>query len=132
MTCEDIYNGGQAGRANPDRRRHNRLLCSELVAVLWQDKRGRYGEAIGVLEDYSGHGANIYMSDSLDKGDSVRISANQIDFSGKVKSCNSAPNGFFIGLQFDEPLPDGCFTPEHVLDLSQFDDRPARASAPAA
>jgi hypothetical protein len=132
MSHENGYNGGLTGRAIPERRKHNRLLCSELVAVLWQNRRGHHGESVGVLEDYSGSGANLFMSDSLDIGDAVRLSAGRYEFSATVRSCSSAPTGFFVGLQFDEPLPDGFFTPEHLLDLSQFECGPGGAAGSAA
>ena len=132
MSHENGHNGGLMGRVDPERRRHNRLLCSELVAVLWQNRRGRHGESIGVLEDYSGSGANLFMSDSLDVGDAVRLSAGRFEFAATVRSCSSAPTGFFVGLQFDQPLPDGCFTPEHLFDPSQFDCGPGETAGPSA
>jgi hypothetical protein len=132
MSHENGHNGALTSRANPERRRHNRLLCSELVAVLWQNKRGRRGESIGVLEDYSGSGANLFMSEALDVGDAVRLSAGGFEFAATVRSCSSARTGFFVGLQFEDPLPDGCFTPEHLLDLSQFDCGPGDAAGPGA
>jgi hypothetical protein len=129
MSHENGNDRGPMSRANPERRTHNRLLCSELVAVLWQNRRGRHGESVGVLEDYSGSGANLFMQDSLDIGDAVRVSAGRFEFAATVRSCSSAPTGFFVGLQFEEPLPDGCFTPEHLLDLSQFDSERGNAAA---
>jgi len=132
MSHENGHNGDLMGRANPNRRKHSRLLCSELVAVIWQNRRGRQGESIGVLEDYSGSGANLFMSDSLDVGDSVRLSAGRFEVAATVRSCSSAPTGYFVGLQFAEPVPDGCFTPEHLLDLSQFDCGSCEAAGPTA
>ncbi len=132
MSNENSQNSGSKDRANSERRKHNRLLCSELVAVLWNNRRGAHEAEIAVLEDFSGFGANLFMSASFGEGDSVRIFAGQLEIAATVRSCSRVSTGFFVGLQFDEPVPEGLLTPEHVLDLSQFDYGSRTTTGPVA
>jgi len=95
-------------------------LCSELVAVAWDDTEG-----CGNLEEIGEWTAALLLEDPVPRGARVRIQCQEHQLKGFVETCTfSEPLGFFVGVRLD---PDSrwsekWFTPQHLLVLQSEPD----------
>ena len=105
-----------------ERRADTRMLCSELVDVIWTDGQGRQREALANLEDISLCGVCLQLDDPVHLDTVLRIRHPKGEFRGSVRYCLYREIGYFLGVQF---LP-GCewspeaYQPEHLLDLREL------------
>jgi hypothetical protein len=105
-----------------ERRIDSRLLCAELVEVIWADQKGRQQRRIANLEDISACGACFQVEDPMPCGTSISLRYGDGQLSGTVRYCLYQGLGYFLGVEFDE----GCrwsrkqFRPRHLLDLKQL------------
>ena len=110
-----------------DRRIETRLLCAELVEVIWRDKSGMQRRRIANLEDISLSGACIQMEHSMMRDTPVTIRYGDGEMKGFVRYCLYRDFGYFIGIRFDEcKWSSKHFKPKHLLDPRQLVHQSAR------
>ena len=105
-----------------ERRTDSRLLCAELVQVIWTDKGGRQLRRVANLEDISACGACVQVESPMACGTRVSLGYGDGHLDGTVRYCLYQGIGYFLGVEFDE----GCrwsrkhFRPRHLLDVQQL------------
>ena len=108
-----------------ERRTDTRLLCAELVEVIWEDDVGRKRRRVANLEDISLSGICLQVEKALPPGTAIRMSYGDGELVGTVRYCVFRDIGYFLGIQ----LEDGCrwstrhFKPQHLLDPRELVDR---------
>ena len=113
-----------------ERRMDARLLCAELVEVIWIDKGGRQCRRVANLEDISPSGACVQLESPMPCGTPVSLGYGDGHLNGTVRYCLYQGLGYFLGVEFDE----GCrwsrkhFRPRHLLDVQQLVKTPPRRS----
>lgn len=117
-----------------ERRTEKRLLCAELVEIVWTEQTGRQRRRVANLEDISPSGACIQVETPIICGTQVTIRCGDSDLTGTVRYCLYRTFGYFLGIHFE----DGCrwsrkfFRPGHLLDPRQVAEKAARRSASGA
>lgn len=108
-----------------ERRTDNRLLCAELVEVMWEDDSGRKRRRVANLEDISLSGICLQVENPIPPGTAVTMSYGDGALVGIVRYCVFREFGYFLGIQLEE----GCrwstqhFKPQHLLDPRELIDR---------
>jgi hypothetical protein len=111
-----------------ERRTDGRLLCAELVEVIWTDRGGRQRRRVANLEDIAVCGACVQVESPMPCGTHVSLSYGDGYLSGTVRYCLYQGIGYFLGVEFDE----GCrwsrkhFRPRHLLNVQQLVKASAR------
>jgi hypothetical protein len=101
-----------------DRRVEPRMLCADMVEVLWKDKTGNLRKGVANLEDISLSGACLQFEHPIPLQTDLQIRYPKGELVGKVRYCVYREIGYFLGIEF-EP---GCrwsarhFKPQHLLD----------------
>ena len=101
-----------------ERRNQDRMLCAELVQVIWTDESERKQRRVANLEDISASGICIQMERPLPIGTEIVVQHGDGQLVGVVRYCFIRQLGYFMGIEFNE----GCvwstlrFTPEHMVD----------------
>ena len=105
-----------------NRRTHERLLCSELLEVIWRDDAGRERRRIGNLEDISPAGICLQMEVAIPIGTAVTMLCGPGALSGVVRYCRSGDVGHSLGIEFDpgHEWSSERFRPKHLLDLREL------------
>lgn len=109
-----------------ERRRNARLLCSDLVRLVWVDGPLQGRKEFAVLENVSLSGASVLAGVPAAEGVRMRIVAPHTGFVGTVRHCHHAGNGYLLGIAFDP----GCkwsqttYVPEHLLDPRELREDP--------
>ncbi len=108
-----------------ERRTDTRLLCADLIELIWCDDLGRERRRIGNLEDISLRGMCIQMELPIQVGTSIRLTCLDQKLTGIVRYAVYRDRAYFIGIEFEEDsrwsLRD--FTPQHLLDPRELLDR---------
>ena len=109
-----------------ERRASKRLLCSDLIQVLWAEPDGTRHREIAILENLSLAGVGLFTGVAIPEGTAVQLVVNDAQLSGQVKQCKFRENGFIVGLELDAESrwaqhPGREFVPEHLLDVSLLD-----------
>lgn len=101
-----------------DRRTHARLLCAELIELVWRDRSGRERRCIANLEDISVAGISLQIETPVFEGTSVKLLHGTTSLAGVVRHCRYADGGYFIGVQLHEGYrwSTAVFRPSHLLD----------------
>src|SRR5690242_19925457 len=108
-----------------ERRTENRLLCAELVELVWEDDSGRKRRRVANLEDISLSGMCLQIEVAIPPGTAITMSYGDGEMVGIVRYCVYREFSYFLGVQWEE----GCrwstqhFKPEHLLDPRQLIDR---------
>lgn len=101
-----------------ERRTDTRLLCAELVEVIWKDRSGLQQRRVANLEDISLTGICLQVENPMLAGTAVVMRYGDGELVGVVRYCTFRDDGYFLGIQFEE----GCrwstrhFRPEHLVD----------------
>ena len=101
-----------------DRRVEIRMLCADVVDILWKDENGRVRRSQANLEDISSSGAGLEFEHPVPVLATVRIRHPRGELTGKVKYCVLRETGYLVGVEFDE----GCrrleagFRPRNLFD----------------
>jgi hypothetical protein len=112
---------GAAGVATANRRKADRLLCSDLITVHWGTGRGSGRQEAAVLEDYAPTGASLSIEFRIEPGTPVTLRTQWESFGAVVKRCEWRDHGYLLGVEFDKPrLDDGGFVPDHLVDPSEL------------
>jgi hypothetical protein len=105
-----------------ERRNETRLLCAELVELIWKDDAGREHRRVANLEDISLSGLCLCLENRVPEGTSVRVHYGDGQLVGVVRYCVYREIGYFLGVEFS----DGCrwsskhFRPKHMIDPRQL------------
>ncbi|MBV9441900.1 MAG: PilZ domain-containing protein [Acidobacteriaceae bacterium] len=116
-----------------ERRAEDRLLCAELVEVIWDNNSGREQRKVANLEDISPNGICLQTERAITVESSVTVRCRQGEFTGTVRYCLFRGIGYFVGIQFTGGVK-WCtqeYEPEHLLDpqLPVREPRPQPARA---
>ncbi len=107
-----------------ERRTDNRLLCADLVEVIWVDPMGQERRKIGNLEDISLCGLCIQLEMPVRIGSRIRMLYRDGELSGTVRYSSYRDQACFIGVELDEESRWSVkqFVPEHLLDPRELVD----------
>lgn len=111
-----------------DRRSDPRLLCAELVEIIWTDKSGRPRRRVANLEDISLTGICLQVETLIPEGTLITMRYGDGELVGAVRYCALRDGAHFLGVRFEE----GCrwstqhFRPQHLLDPQELVDRAVR------
>jgi len=98
-----------------------RYLCSELVNVLYEDRKGDVHQTTANLEDISAGSAELLLFDNiLQPGSAIAFCAKDHDLYGVVQSCEEDPIlGWFARIRLDKSSAwsGRKFIPEHFLPI---------------
>jgi hypothetical protein len=98
-----------------------RYLCSELVSVLYEDRRHNVHQTTANLEDISPNSAELLLFDNiLQRGTAISFCAKDHDLYGVVQSCEQDPIlGWFARVRLDQSSrwSGRKFIPEHFLPI---------------
>lgn len=109
-----------------DRRTKPRMLCADLVEVLFQNAKGTEQQLTANLEDISTTGVCLQTEEEVPVGTRVEIQHSKGKFAGDVRYCKySDPVGYFIGIEFtgDAQWTQRQFKPMHMLDPRRLAQR---------
>jgi hypothetical protein len=93
---------------NQDQRRSDRLMCSELVEIAFQDQTGRWICENGVIEDVGTNGIGVSLNLPVGIGRIVTVSNPRFRSQATVKRCEFEVSGGFEWNHSD-------WEPEHLL-----------------
>lgn len=105
-----------------EKRADNRLLCAELVELVWQPESGKQRRSIANLEDISLCGACIQMEREIPPGTPVAINYGDGELLGTVRYCLYREFGYFLGIELDEcsRWSSQHYKPQHLLDPKEL------------
>jgi len=101
-----------------EKRTENRLLCAELIELVWETESGRERRTVANLEDISLCGACVQLEREIRPGTPVAINYGDGELIGTVRYCLYREAGYFLGIELSE----GCrwssqhYKPQHLLD----------------
>lgn len=105
-----------------ERRTDTRLLCADLVNLIWTDGMNRQHRRVANLEDISLCGLCLCAEVPLSEGTEVRVHYGDGELVGVVRYCIFRQIGYVLGVEFSE----GCrwstqhFRPQHMIDPRQL------------
>lgn len=108
-----------------DRRIEPRMLCADLVDVVWKDPSGRSRRMTANLEDISLTGACVQLDKPIPLQTPVRVTYPKGEFEGTVRYCVYREIGYFIGIEFEDGSrwSQTHFRPQHMLDPRKLMNR---------
>ena len=115
-------------RSMKERRVDTRLLCAELVEMIWEDQLGRPRRRVANLEDISSCGACLQLESPVVCGTPISMRYANGLFAGTVRYCVYQDMGYFLGIQFESGSrwSPNHFQPGHLVDLQQLAEAAAR------
>ncbi|MBV9302885.1 MAG: hypothetical protein JOY62_04510 [Acidobacteriaceae bacterium] len=113
-----------------ERRLDRRLLCAELVEMIWRDQTGRECRRVANLEDISHYGACLQVETPILCGTPVSMRYDDNLLSGTIRYCLYQDLGYFLGLEFEESSrwSPRQFRPSHLLDVCRLVDKAANCA----
>jgi PilZ domain len=101
-----------------ERRVKPRLLCAELIGVIWIDKSTEERRRIANLDDISTNGACIQVDQFIEVGTPMTLQYSGGEFTGAVRYCCYRDGNYFVGVEFDEgsEWSRKDFHPKHLFD----------------
>lgn len=108
-----------------EKRNDNRLLCAELVELVWQNESGNQRHAIANLEDISLCGACLQLEREIRPGTPVAINYGDGELLGTVRYCLYREFGYFLGIELNESCRWSSlhYKPQHLLDPRELVER---------
>ena len=100
-----------------ERRINTRLLCAELVEVIWGEA-DRPQRRVANLEDISLTGICLHMDKSIACGTQIVVRYGDGELVGIIRYCRSGEFGHLLGVQLGEGSrwSSRHFRPTHLLD----------------
>lgn len=110
---------------NSDRRGGDRLLCAELVQMIWHDDMGRERRKIANLEDISLTGICLQVEHPIAAGTALAIQYGDGELLGTIRYCREQDTGYFLGVELAEGSrwSSQHYKPEHLLDPKELMDQ---------
>ena len=107
-----------------DRRGGDRLLCAELVQMIWQDDMGRERRKIANLEDISLTGVCLQVEHPIAAGTPLAIQYGDGELLGTIRYCREQDTGYLLGVELAEGSrwSSQHYKPEHLLDPKELMD----------
>lgn len=108
-----------------NRRDDPRLLCAELVQLVWEDASGRQRRSVANLEDISLSGLCLQVENPIPTGTPIAVEYGDGELVGTIRYCRFLEWGYFLGVE----LLEGCrwsskhFRPQHLLDPHELLDQ---------
>ena len=101
-----------------ERRTKSRLLCAELIQVIWKDQGVVQRRRIANLDDISQHGACIQLEQSVPEGTPITLQCGGGEFWGVVRHCGYRDGSYFVGIEFEKgsEWSRKDFHPKHLFD----------------
>jgi hypothetical protein len=101
-----------------ERRADVRLLCADLVQLIWCDYSGQEKRRIANLEDISSCGVSLQLEVPVHVGTHLRIVCDGAELAGTVRYALYRNDAYFIGVELHEDSRWSIqyFVPEHLLD----------------
>ena len=101
-----------------EKRTDTRLLCAELVELVWQHESGKERRTIANLEDISLCGACVQLEREVRPGTPVAINYGDGELVGTVRYCLNREFGYFLGIELNEGSrwSSRHYKPQHLLD----------------
>jgi hypothetical protein len=100
-----------------ERRMNTRLLCAELVEVIWEEA-GLLQRRVANLEDISLSGVCLHMDKSIACGAQIIVRYGDGELVGIIKYSRSGEFGHLLGVQLtkESRWSSQHFRPNHLLD----------------
>jgi hypothetical protein len=111
-----------------ERRNNDRMLCAQLVELVYRDSAGVRRRRIVNLDDISRAGACIQSDVAISEGTDVRLHCGSDEFEGTVRYCGFRDGSYFLGLEFAGNTH-WCreeFEPEHLLNPKELVEKAMR------
>jgi hypothetical protein len=104
-----------------NQRRSDRLMCSELVEIAFQDQTGRWVRETGVIENVGSNGLGVSLNIPVSVERMVTVSNARFRSEATVKHCAFEEYGYLLGLEFsgDFQWNQADWEPEHLLRLPE-------------
>ena len=101
-----------------DKRADTRLLCAELVELIWQNESGQERRSIANLEDISLSGACVQVEREVCPGTQVAVNYGDGKLLGTVRYCFFRDVGYFLGIELkpESRWSSQHYKPQHLLD----------------
>ena len=101
-----------------ERRVDLRLLCADIVELIWTDAAGREKRRIGNLEDISSAGMCLQVELPIEEGTSIRVLYGGGELLGVVRYSVMRDLAYIVGIHFDESSRWSAieFRPQHLVD----------------
>ena len=108
-----------------DRRANARLLCADLVQLIWQDHAGRERRNVANLEDISLCGVCLQLESPCPLGTHIRMAYGDGELVGIVRYSTHREGAYFLGVELDESSRWSTkhFRPQHLLDPGALIDK---------
>jgi hypothetical protein len=110
-----------------ERRNDARLLCADLIELIWNDHSGQEQRRVGNLEDISSSGMSLQLEMPVRVGTPIRMRCGEKELTGTVRHAEHRENAYFIGVEFEKNNRWSArdFVPQHLFDPRQILRRPA-------
>ena len=101
-----------------DRRIDTRLLCADLVELVWSEADGQEHRRVGNLEDISLCGLCLQLEAPVPVGTRMRVLYGDGELTGIVRYTVLRDHAYFLGVQLDADArwSSQHFVPQHLLD----------------
>ena len=101
-----------------ERRIKARLLCAELIQVIWEDQSVVQRRRVANLDDISASGACIQLEQPIPDGTAITLQCGEGALAGIARHCCYRDGSYFVGIEFDEgsEWSRKDFHPKHLFD----------------
>lgn len=101
-----------------ERRTKSRLLCAELIQVVWRDQSVVQRRRVANLDDISHKGACIQLEQPIPGGTVITLQCGEGELTGTARHCCYRDGSYFVGIEFDEgsEWSRKDFHPKHLFD----------------
>jgi hypothetical protein len=101
-----------------EKRTDSRLLCAELVELVWPHDSGKQRRSIANLEDISLRGVCVQLEREIPPGTPIAINYGDGELLGTVRYCLYQEFGYFLGIELNEGSrwSSQHYKPQHLLD----------------
>ncbi len=117
-----------------DRRIDTRLLCADLVELIWFEASGQECRRIANLEDISLCGLCLQLEIEVPVGTHMRVLYGDGELTGTVRYTVLRDHAYFVGVELDSEArwSSQHFVPQHLLDPRELMQRvlTRRSSSP--
>ena len=111
-----------------EKRADTRLLCADLVELIWQTEAGSQRHTVANLEDISLSGACVQLEREIRPGTLVAINYGDGELVGTVRYCMFREVGYFLGIELssESRWSSQHYKPQHLLDPGELVEKAIR------
>jgi hypothetical protein len=116
-----------------DRRTDTRLLCADLIELIWCDPGGQEQRKVANLEDISPQGMSLQLESPVHVGTQVRVIYGEKELTGLIRYAIYRNHAYFVGVELDQNSRWSIrqFVPQHLLDPRGLVQRLSKPQAQA-